>query len=873
MAHPTVGQRRSTTAGDSRVETRSPNGSDTAMHWKTGSLRSTAEPPIRARAVIRMGSGCGPGRVSAAAWRRMAVLIWLALPAVLLLAAPMLARAASDDAAAVTDALRQTQAIDRELGNSRMPATDLVSLDTRLQALHQSAKDCIDGQSGAADKLDKNLALLGKPTAAEDAAVAEARREMERKRGRVDRTLASCRLLLVRSDALAERLQSHLEKAQAQRLLARGPGLATLSQSLRELPAAADALWTRWPNPRLGLAAPGAAGYGLLALLTVAALVVGLRLRRRLRVGAAASPASSFASSLVQALAAAAAHYAVVLLPVLVWAGFWSVCAWMGVSTASIAISGVALAAWLLFALASRGLLAPPPPIVPPLPCDQQASRRLDRALRVAAALVSAGIAIRFLTPGRVLPPGLGDLAQTLYLVLLGVVTMFVSWRFLDLGPWPGRRLLRLLLSGVIAVAVGAELSGYRGLGPYLLQALLLSVLIITGAWLLARLVGDFFDGLDDGRHGWQRALQGRLGAEEDQNRLPGSLWLRLLAALCVWTGAGLLLLPVWAVPDSVRSLLTGWLTAGVDIDGLRLSPLRVAAALAVLGLLLSAVAVLKRRVETRWLRRAYLEEGTRNAFATLLGYAGAALAGLTALAVAGVDLSKLALIAGALSVGIGFGLQNVVNNFVSGLILLFERPIRRGDWIVVGETEGRVHHVSIRSTKIRTFDRADVVVPNSELISGQVTNWTLRDPVGRVRVPVGVAYGSDLGRVREILLGIAAAQPLVLADARVPEPTVLFLGFGDSALSLELRFFVSDINQRLTVLSEVNFAIDAAFREAAVEIPFPQRDLHLRSGPASADRDRSSHPEQDDHRDAAADGGVQRPRHEGSRQRAHGDG
>jgi len=199
---------------------------------------------------------------------------------------------------------------------------------------------------------------------------------------------------------------------------------------------------------------------------------------------------------------------------------------------------------------------------------------------------------------------------------------------------------------------------------------------------------------------------------------------------------------------------------------------------------------------------------------------------------VAGLDLSNLALIAGALSVGIGFGLQNVVNNFVSGLILLFERPIRRGDWILVGSTEGRVYRISIRSTQIRTFDRSDVVVPNSELISGQVTNWTLRDPIGRVRVPVGVAYGSDLKRVMEILLGVAAAQPLVLADATAAAPTVLFLAFGESALNLELRFFVADINQRLSVLSEVNYAIEAAFREAGIEIPFPQRDLHLRGGP-----------------------------------------
>jgi len=619
-------------------------------------------------------------------------LVWLAA---LVLTPPVLAQTGSDDAVSVADALRQIESIDHELGSARLPTTDLESLNTRLQVLHQSAKDCIDGQNGAADKLDKDLALLGKPTAAEDAAVAKARQDMERARQRLDQTLVRCRLLLVRSDTLTESLQSRIVKAQAQRLLARGPGLAALSQFLRELPVAADSLLTHWRDVRLSMAAPGAAGLGLLALLTTAALLAGLQLRRRFGVGAITSPEESFAASLLQALIAAAAHYAILLLPVLVWAGFWSVYAWMGVSTASMAILSAALTAWLLLALASRGLLAPPWPAVSPLSFGQDASRRLDRALRAAAALVSAGIAIRFLARGTVVPPALGDLAQTLYLVLLAAVTMLVSWRILDLRTWPGRGLLRLLLSAVIVAAVGAELLGYRGLAPYLLQALLLSVLIMAGAWLLARLVGDFFDGLDEGRHGWQRALQGRLGAEEDEDRLPGSLWLRLLAALAVWTGAGLLLLPVWDVPESVRSLVTGWLTGGTEIDGLRLSPARVAAALAVLGLLLSAVAVLRRRIEARWLRRSYFEEGSRNAFATLLGYAGAALAVLTALAVAGVDLSKLALIAGALSVGIGFGLQNLVNNFVSGLILLFERPIRRGDWIVVGGTEGRVRHIT----------------------------------------------------------------------------------------------------------------------------------------------------------------------------------
>jgi small-conductance mechanosensitive channel len=188
--------------------------------------------------------------------------------------------------------------------------------------------------------------------------------------------------------------------------------------------------------------------------------------------------------------------------------------------------------------------------------------------------------------------------------------------------------------------------------------------------------------------------------------------------------------------------------------------------------------------------------------------------------------------VAGALSVGIGFGLQNIVNNFVSGLILLFERPIRKGDWIVVGGTEGYVKEIQIRSTRIQTFDRSDVIVPNSELISNQVTNWVLTNKTGRAVIPVGVAYGTDTEKVRNILLAIVENCESVDKTGLVPKPLVLFRGFGDSCLDFELRVFLYNIDNRLSVISEINFAIDKAFREAGIVIPFPQRDLHVKSLP-----------------------------------------
>jgi potassium efflux system protein len=192
-----------------------------------------------------------------------------------------------------------------------------------------------------------------------------------------------------------------------------------------------------------------------------------------------------------------------------------------------------------------------------------------------------------------------------------------------------------------------------------------------------------------------------------------------------------------------------------------------------------------------------------------------------------GFDLQKIALIAGALSVGIGFGLQSIVSNFVSGLILLTERPIRVGDSIVVKGEEGWVRRVRVRATEIETFDRASVIIPNSEFITGVVKNWTRTNTLGRIVVKVGVAYESDPIQVRDILLGIAEAHPQIV---KAPAPVAFLVGFGDSALEFELRCVVGDVEKALSVRSDLHYAILAKFREAAIEIPYPQREFRSRA-------------------------------------------
>ena len=198
-----------------------------------------------------------------------------------------------------------------------------------------------------------------------------------------------------------------------------------------------------------------------------------------------------------------------------------------------------------------------------------------------------------------------------------------------------------------------------------------------------------------------------------------------------------------------------------------------------------------------------------------------------------GLDLSSLAVIAGLLSVGIGFGLQNIASNFVAGIILLFERPIKIGDRISVGETHGDVHEIKIRSTTIITPDNIAIIVPNSDFVSGRVTNWSYRDPRMRFHLPVGVAYASDVDQVKQLLLQAARSHPQVLQH---PEPDVGFTAFGDSALEFNLLFWVGEAKGGVRVLSDLRYRIHQLFKENGIEMPFPQREVHLKPAALPAD-------------------------------------
>ena len=231
--------------------------------------------------------------------------------------------------------------------------------------------------------------------------------------------------------------------------------------------------------------------------------------------------------------------------------------------------------------------------------------------------------------------------------------------------------------------------------------------------------------------------------------------------------------------------------------------------------------------LEVTFLRDLELESGVRTAIITICQYTIIAIGAALAFQALGLDMSKFGWIAAALSVGLGFGLQEIVSNFVSGVILLFERPIRVGDIVTVAGVDGVVTKIRIRATTITNWDKKEFIVPNKEFVTGTLMNWTLTNAMIRMVFPVGIAYGSDIRKTQDILLDIARSQPEVLKD---PEPVAVFELFGDSALNFSLRLYVPRPEIRLEMTHRINTLIHDRFFAAGIEMPFPQRDLHLRS-------------------------------------------
>ncbi len=388
-------------------------------------------------------------------------------------------------------------------------------------------------------------------------------------------------------------------------------------------------------------------------------------------------------------------------------------------------------------------------------------------------------------------------------------------------GGWAGLAVRVAWLAAVaFFLAIVANVFGYVRLAEMLTEGTIrsayLGIILLVVAYLLASII--------------ELALRTPLAQRSRAIRSHHDAIRARVVGVTRWViGLGWIIyvLGQFGLRDSIVGAVVEFLQRPIQVGNIDTSPQSILTFFLALWVAVKISQLLRFVLENEVYPRSNLQRGAAPTISMLVNYAIVTLGFFFAISAAGIQLSQFAIVIGALSVGIGFGLQNVVNNFVSGLILIFERPVKVGDTVEVGALMGVVNRIGIRASVVRSYDGAEVIVPNGDLISTQVINWTLSDRKKRIKVPIGVAYGSDPEQVRETLLKVGADHPDTIDD---PEPMALFIGFGNSSLDFELRVWTAEFDSGVRIQSELGSSIYRALAEAGIEIPFPQQDVHLRS-------------------------------------------
>ena len=423
------------------------------------------------------------------------------------------------------------------------------------------------------------------------------------------------------------------------------------------------------------------------------------------------------------------------------------------------------------------------------------------------------------------------EVTRTIYITWISLLVVWLSWgliAFLSLNkkhPLLSNS-LKILLVILLCAMITIEWLGYHLLALYIISGFFFTALTTIFLWVCFRSVNWISIAINRNKIRSAQGIKYYLGLKPHKNIYQLAILKLAADVLLLYVGI-YFLLKIWGARVTLldqfeKVFVDGFYLAGFKVSGSRfLFALIIFSILDLIGRSIAAYVTRKHQFER--------EQEAQDAVASIIKYISFTIALLVGLLFAGVNFTGLAIIAGALSVGIGLGLQSIVNNFVSGIILLLEKSIKVGDRIVIGDTEGFVQKIRIRATQIRTMLREDVIVPNSDLVTKPVVNYMFKDPYWRVNCKVGVSYESDVDLVTKVLMEVALKHPDVIQDPP-NEPTVLFRSFGESTLDFELWVIISDVNNKYVVQSDLNFSINKAFKEHNIAIAFPQRDIHIRA-------------------------------------------
>ena len=720
----------------------------------------------------------------------------------------------------------------------------LQSLRSQLEPLALTIEQIVAEMSPRLDALKSRLDQLAPKTSektadklpekpgTENPAVTAERAEQDKAYGEIDAILRRARALAVETEQTVNIIQARrraiFTRALFQRassLLSPGLWLDVLSDLPHDLHAV-DVVGGDW----LANVASRLDGFRrplLASLLAVLALLVWPMawLARRFTGINSMVPPGRFR----RILAAWAVVFGTILIPAVLLAGLAGLVEWFGLYNARVqplflavaeAVARIAVIAGL-----ARALFNPDHSGWRLLAMADATARRLARlailvAMVLSLAKIMAALAevIAAALPVVVVARGLGALT-----VALAVARALRSLAALTdsaecLGPRSASRRdfhgpLRLLAWTLVLAMIAAVTIGYVAFAAFLADQMMWVFGVAVLAYMAAVLAEEGLSNVLKSGAPIGGALISAIGLRQESLQQIAIL-LTGACQMALAISAVLLALAPWGVQSDDFAVSLHAAFFGFKVGDVTISLADSIIALGLFGLALGLTRALQRWLDKRFLPATQLDRGLRNSIRTSLGYLGFVLAASLALAHLGLSFEKLAIVAGALSVGIGFGLQSIVNNFVSGLILLWERAIRVGDWIVVGDDQGYVRRINVRATEIETFDRLTVIVPNSSLVSGVVKNWVRGDRIGRLKISISLSHDMDVAKARECLIASARAEDAVV---RIPAPSVLFSGLTLTGASLDLLCFVEDVETSARVRSDLMFDIHARFKAAGL--------------------------------------------------------
>lgn len=705
-------------------------------------------------------------------------------------------------------------------------AQDLERAAEEISQMKQRALKCVENNFSAIEKI---TAIIPKVDPNKSVTLTPSQQVLIRNRIKAVNLVSECKVFILKADEAIIAFNATAQKIKKTRIFGKKPPLVSdLPNIPNYVETWLEQIDTKKISKNLGLATYQTNEFNFLLFVTLAGVLLGALGWKNLNILTKRIKVDSHFDNVALNLILVFKRYSIQFcMLTFLFVSTWLFDFYHETSTIISSLFGVMIIYYL-----SKGLInfcfLPPSPAIPYCDISKSVALKLNFRINLFFCVCLICVLAYMILYDANTEQDFYDLLSGVIITFLACNIFSILWVISSAPKFLNKqKILRAVFSSLIAfvlfVIIISQWIGYQEFASYLLLSTAYSILLIFSIWFLYSVFSNALDSFTSRKYKWENDLQKFLQITEGETPIEVTL-LRLFGFLLFWSSIVLILNDIWSLSEWWSYQINMGFFDGFIVADSKIMPFRIILSLFVLAIGMLSIRAVRQVMNSKI-------EGSRTAqeaHIMILSYVFYTAIMLFTLVVAGINLGGLALVAGALSVGIGFGLQGIVNNFVSGLILLLERPIKKGDRIIVGGKEGFVAKIGLRSTRVNTIEKTDVIVPNAELISNQVTNFMYNNKKWLIIVKVGVEYGSDVALVKKLMLQVALDNSNTINTGH-EAPAVFFMNFGDNALDFELWTVSINVNDKFFVLTDLNSEIDRVFKENDIVISFPQTDLHIK--------------------------------------------